>query len=58
MVDGTSIPVGLASEFIEQGESAFVIMGDQFFWRGDDGSNAADLAELVKSRGLSAGLLG
>ena len=32
---GTSIPVGLASEFIEQGESAFVIMGDQFFlaWR-------------------------
>ena len=26
---GTSIPVGLASEFIEQGESAFVIMGDQ-----------------------------
>ncbi len=39
-----SIPVGLASEFIEQGESAFVIMGDQFFWRGDGGSNAADLA--------------
>ena len=35
-----------------------MIMGDQFFWRGDDGSNAADLAELVKSRGLSAGLLG
>jgi len=55
---GTSIPVGLASEFIEQGESAFVIMGDQFFWRGDGGSNAADLAELVESRGLSAGLLG
>lgn len=33
-------------------------MGDQFFWRGDGGSNAADLAELVESRGLSAGLLG
>lgn len=55
---GTSIPVGLASEFIDPGESAFVVMGDQFFWRGDGGSNAADLAELVKSRGLSAGLLG
>ena len=42
----------------QPGESDFVIMGDQFFWRGDSGSNAADLAELVKSRGLSAGLLG
>lgn len=55
---GTSIPVGLASEFIEPGESAFVVMGDQFFWREDGGSNAADLAELVESRGLTAGLLG
>lgn len=55
---GTSIPVGLASEFIDPGESAFVVMGDQFFWRSDDGSNAADLAELVEARGLSAGLLG
>lgn len=55
---GTSIPVGLASEFIEPGESAFVVMGDQFFWRVDGGSNAADLAELVEARGLSAGLLG
>ena len=55
---GTSIPVGLASEFIDPGESAFVVMGDQFFWRGDGGSNAADLAELVEARGLSAGLLG
>ena len=55
---GTSIPVGLASEFIEPGESAFVVMGDQFFWCSDGGSNAADLAELVEARGLSAGLLG
>ena len=55
---GTSIPVGLASEFIDPGESAFVVMGDQFFWCVDGGSNAADLAELVEARGLSAGLLG
>ncbi len=55
---GTSIPVGLASEFIDQDESAVVIMGDQFFHRGDDGSNTADLIELVQSRGLSAGLFG
>ncbi|MDO5343773.1 MAG: sugar phosphate nucleotidyltransferase [Candidatus Saccharibacteria bacterium] len=55
---GTSVPVGLVSEFIEDGESAFVIMGDQFFWRRDGGSNAADLARLVAERGLTAGLLG
>ncbi|MDO4781235.1 MAG: sugar phosphate nucleotidyltransferase [Candidatus Saccharibacteria bacterium] len=55
---GTSVPVGLVSEFIEEDESAFVIMGDQFFWRRDGGSNAADLAALVAERGLTAGLLG
>lgn len=55
---GTSIPVGLASEFIDQDESAVVIMGDQFFHREDDGSNTADLINLVQSRGLSAGLFG
>ena len=55
---GTSVPVGLVSEFIDEGESAYVIMGDQFFWRQDGGSNAAGLAELVAERGLTAGLLG
>jgi UTP--glucose-1-phosphate uridylyltransferase len=55
---GTSIPVGLASEFIDDDESAIVIMGDQFFWRTDDGSNAADLIELVESKGVTAGLFG
>ena len=55
---GTSIPVGLASEFIKQGESAVVIMGDQFFWRTDGGSNTADLIKLVEEKGLTAGLFG
>lgn len=55
---GTSIPVGLASEFIDDDESALVIMGDQFFWRQDDGSNAADLIKLVNDNGLTCGLLG
>lgn len=41
-----------------QASRRFVVMGDQFFWRVDGGSNAADLAELVEARGLSAGLLG
>lgn len=55
---GTSIPVGLASEFISDDESAVVIMGDQFFWRRDGGSNAADLIEFVKNKDLSAALYG
>jgi len=55
---GTSIPVGIASEFIEDDESAIVIMGDQFFWRTDGGSNAADLIKTIQDKGLSAGLYG
>lgn len=55
---GTSVPVGLASQFISDGESALVIMGDQFFHRKDGGSNAADLVRLVEESGLSAGLFG
>lgn len=55
---GTSVPVGLASEYISEGESAIVIMGDQFFLRDDNGSNTADLIQLVESKGLSAGLYG
>lgn len=55
---GTSIPVGLASQFIDDDESAIVIMGDQFFWRTDGGSNTKDLIDLVQDKGLSAGLFG
>ena len=55
---GTSIPVGLVSEFVDDDESALVIMGDQFFLRDDGGSNAADLISLVQESGATAGLLG
>ena len=55
---GTSIPVALASSCIDEGESALVIMGDQFFLREDDGSNAADLIKLVEEKDLSAALYG
>lgn len=55
---GTSIPVGICSEFIADDESAIVIMGDQFFLREDDGSNTADLIALAGQRGLSAALYG
>ena len=55
---GTSIPVGLASQFIGEDEHAFVIMGDQFFYREDDGSNAADLRNLLEKTGANAALFG
>lgn len=55
---GTSIPVGLASPYIRDDESALVIMGDQFFYRENTGSNAADLIKLVEEKSLSAGLFG
>ncbi len=55
---GTSVPVGLVSQYIADDESAVVIMGDQFFYRTDGGSNARDLMELVERSGYSAGLFG
>ncbi|QQS17487.1 NTP transferase domain-containing protein [Candidatus Saccharibacteria bacterium] len=50
---GTSVPIGMCSEFIDDNESALVMSGDQFFYRHDDGSNAADFIEFVSSRGLN-----
>ena len=55
---GTSVPVGMASEFIADDESALVVMGDQFFYRTDEGSNATDLIRAVEKAGAVAGLLG
>ena len=55
---GTSVPVGLASEYISDGESALVIMGDQFFYREDGGSSAADLIGFATERGVSAAMYG
>jgi len=55
---GTTVPVWLCREFIEKDEQVLVIMGDQFFYRRDNGSNAADLIQLVADRGLRTGLLG
>lgn len=55
---GTSIPVGLADEFIEDDGSALVVMGDNIFNRTDGGSNAADFIKTVRESGAKAGLLG
>lgn len=50
--------MALVNELIGEDESAIVIMGDQFFYRRDGGSNTADLIEFVESRQLTAGLYG
>lgn len=55
---GTSIPVGLVSQYITDDESALVIMGDQFFYRTDGGSNAKDLMDLAAAHGATAALYG
>lgn len=55
---GTTVPVWLCREFIEKDEQVLVIMGDQFFYRTDGGSNAADLMAEVADRGARTGLLG
>ncbi len=55
---GTSIPVGLVSPYIDEGESVLVIMGDQFFYRPDGGSNASELIQLAEENGVSSALYG
>lgn len=55
---GTAVPVWLCREYVGRDEQVLVIMGDQFFYRTDGGSNAADLIRLVEKRGLRSGLLG
>jgi dTDP-glucose pyrophosphorylase len=43
---------------VGEDESVLVIMGDQFFYRTDGGSNAADLIHLAEESGTSAALFG
>lgn len=55
---GTTVPVWLCRDSIKEDEQVLVIMGDQFFYRRDGGSNAADLISLVSGSGLKVGLFG
>lgn len=55
---GTTVPVWLCRQYITDDEQVLVIMGDQFFYRRDGGSNAADLITLVQNSGVNCGLLG
>ncbi len=53
---GTAIPVALARNYIPPGDSALVLMGDDFLYRPDGGSDIADMVATTKA-GQSA-LLG
>lgn len=53
---GTAVPVGLASEYINEGESAVVLMGDDFVYN-TDGTN--EVQRLIEAAGESgAAMLG
>lgn len=40
---GTAVPVALAADFVEPGESVLVLMGDDFIWNQDGSSEVARL---------------
>jgi UTP--glucose-1-phosphate uridylyltransferase len=42
---GTAVPVALASEFVDEGESVVVLMGDDFIYNEDGSSEVARLIE-------------
>ncbi|MFZ2494438.1 MAG: sugar phosphate nucleotidyltransferase [Candidatus Saccharimonadales bacterium] len=55
---GTSIPVWLCRDYIEDDEHFFVVMGDQTLYRSDGGSEASDLKQRVEKVGSAGGLIG
>ena len=52
---GTAVPVALAADFIDEGESAVVLMGDDFIWNEDGSSEVRRLIEAIPEG--SCGLL-
>lgn len=54
---GTSVPASLVNEFVDEDEMVLYMNGDNFFYRTDEGSCAADLVQLVEEASVSAGLL-
>lgn len=44
---GTAVPVALAAEYIDEGESAVVLMGDDFIYNADGSSEVARLIEAT-----------
>jgi UTP--glucose-1-phosphate uridylyltransferase len=50
---GTAIPVALASELVDEGESAVVVMGDDFIYNEDGSSEIARLIQATPEDGSS-----
>ena len=50
---GTAVPVGLAADFIDPGESAVVLMGDDFIYNADDSSETKRLIEAASDDGAA-----
>lgn len=42
---GTAVPVALAADYVDEGESVVVLMGDDFFYNDDESSEVARLIE-------------
>lgn len=53
---GTAVPVALAADYINEGESAVVLMGDDFFYNEDDSSEVKRLIDATPDG--SNGILG
>ncbi len=51
---GTAVPVGLASEFVEVGESAVVLMGDDFVYNTDGTNEVQRLIDAAEAAGGGA----
>lgn len=52
---GTAVPISLCADFIDEGESVVVLMGDDFIWNPDGSSEVARLLEATPEG--SCGLL-
>lgn len=50
---GTAVPVALAAEYIDEGESAVVLMGDDFIYNRDGSSETKRLIEAASSDGAA-----
>jgi UTP--glucose-1-phosphate uridylyltransferase len=55
---GTTVPVWLCRDYVKEDDNILVIMGDQCLYRGDGGSEAADLINEVGSTGARCGMIG
>jgi UTP--glucose-1-phosphate uridylyltransferase len=54
---GTTCPVALARDVINQPGQTLIIMGDQLFYRTDGGSEAQNLLDSTERAGVTAGML-